>query len=196
MRLRRGRDLALAAALLVQPAAAHELIPGLTGFPAQVLHPLLLMDHMLALLAAGLIAGQNGVRLVRVLLAFFPAMLAGYLFPSTGIPVPYSVFLPLVLALLCGGLIAASLRLPAAAAMALVAVVGFAVGYATTPEQGGLRAAVETIGGAMLGSLALLLLAAALAMRADRDWQRIGVRVAGSWIAAGTLMVLALLFVG
>ena len=56
-----------------------------------------------------------------------------------------------------------------------------------------------TIGSAMprkqawrSAAMAIVALVMAIAMLARRPWQRIGVRIAGSWIAASAILVLAL----
>ena len=48
--------------LLAGPAAAHGTLPGGTGFQAGALHPIVALDHLLALLVTGLAVGRTGVR--------------------------------------------------------------------------------------------------------------------------------------
>lgn len=189
---------AAAAGFAPAVSAAHELIPGLTGFPALVLHPVALIDHALALIASGLLAGQAKVGLLtRLAPALVIAMLAGYFFPSTGIVIPFEVLawlslVPLALALISGGLAAAAVRPGGPVVLSVAIAVGWLLGYETTPHQSGWGPVIETIAGAMLGALAIMLATAALAAHARRPWQQVGVRVVGSWIAATAVMVFAL----
>jgi hypothetical protein len=46
--------------------------------------------------------------------------------------------------------------------------------------------------GTALSAMLLVVLLAALPPRFSRDWQRIGLRIVGSWIAASAVLVLAL----
>jgi hypothetical protein len=50
--------------------------------------------------------------------------------------------------------------------------------------------------GTALGGILLLSYAGGLAARPSRNWQRIGVRIAGSWTAAAAGIVLAFLVAG
>ena len=50
----------------------------------------------------------------------------------------------------------------------------------------------DPTGGTVLGATLILGLVAFAASRPTRDWQRIGVRILGSWAAASALLVLAL----
>lgn len=72
--------LTLALLLLAAPASAHEL--GAMGFAAGVAHPLLGLDHLLAMVTVGLWAGRIGGRARWVVpLAFVAAMLVGAVLP-------------------------------------------------------------------------------------------------------------------
>lgn len=99
---------------------------------------------------------------------------------------------PLALALVSGGLVGAGIRC-GWLAIGMVAAVGFLLGYETTPDFPGLGLAIETIAGAVIGAATIILVAALSAAHARCDWQRIGVRIVGSWIAASAIMVLALI---
>lgn len=184
-----------AAALLVlsaSPARAHEVF-GVTGFPAAVLHPLVIIDQALALTAAGLIAGQQPrPALGGKLLALLLAMLAGFAVLLYLPDVRLAPLLPLAAAGICGSLVAAAPAFPAWACALAIALPGFAVGLNTIPEAGILMAFLYAIGGAMIGAGALLLVMASALSRLTRDWQRLGLRILGSWIAASAILVLAM----
>ena len=49
-----------------------------------------------------------------------------------------------------------------------------------------------SLAGSAVGAMVAALIATGIAATREVDWQRIGLRVAGSWIAAGAIMVLAL----
>ena len=51
--------------------------------------------------------------------------------------------------------------------------------------------AYATLGGTAVGACAMLVLVAAIAGHVNADWQRLGIRILGSWIAASAILVLA-----
>jgi urease accessory protein len=107
-------------ALLVAPTAAAHIINDNGGLLAGIAHPILGFDHVLAMLAVGLWAGQTGGRaLWAVPLAFVTMMGGGSLLAITGVPLPgvEAGIAASVLAL--GLLVALAVKLPLAAGMAL-----------------------------------------------------------------------------
>jgi urease accessory protein len=74
---------------VAQPAAAHSLGAGGTGLGAGLAHPLLGLDHLLALLGAGLWASWLGGRLRWALpAAFLGALFLGALLAWQGLVLP------------------------------------------------------------------------------------------------------------
>ena len=55
-----------------------------------------------------------------------------------------------------------------------------------------MRATVLALAGTMITAAVTLILVAAITADRTRDWQRIGIRILGSWIAASAILVLAL----
>lgn len=111
-------------------ASAH---PGhdASGLLAGLLHPFGGMDHLLAMLAVGLWAGQSGMRRVWLLPAVFLSTLAAgagaaLLFPS--LPLIETGIAASVLVL--GLITALSLKVPVALSIALTAAFGLVHGYA------------------------------------------------------------------
>lgn len=124
----------LLAALLPTAALAH---PGhqagtiLSG----VAHPLGGADHILAMVALGLLAAQVGGRALWALpLTFVAAMLAGGMlgFAGAGFPAVEPVILASVIVL--GAMVALALRAPLPVMIAMVAVFGAAHGWAHGTE--------------------------------------------------------------
>ena len=151
-------------------------------------HLLLTPEDLVPVLALALYAGLRGAvagRRTMFLLPFawFVGGLAGStLNAATSIPIPALSFLIL------GGLVAANLCMPAAAVMVLAIVLGLVHGFL---NGAALRDGAGTIG--LLGIMTILFvivtLTSAFVVSLKRPWERIAVRVAGSWIAAiGLLM--------
>ena len=184
---------AAALCLAAEAALAHSPIKGLDSFYAGVLHPLFVPAHVLSLLALGILLGQQGGRSLQpVILAFLGATAAGLVYAGTGDGRDVSQAL-LAAAGLSGLLVALARPLPLWFNLLLAGAVGLLLGADSTQDELAGRARFA----ALLGSgIALYLLMLYAVVFADafqrRDWQRIGLRVIGSWCAAAALLVLAL----
>jgi urease accessory protein len=167
----------------------------MSAFIGGLLHPLLVPAHALALLALGLFIGQQqrGRRLIPAL--SFAAGLAAGLGAIALAARPASAFDILLAASgSSAGLVALARPLPVLMCAALAAAVGFALGLDSPPQAISLvRASIMLIGTGLGACLALAAVTAGT-MRCTREWQRIGMRIVGSWIAASAILVLALRF--
>ncbi len=165
-------------------AEAHGTLPGGGGFYSGALHPLMALEHLLVLLAAGLAVGRDGHRLPLAALAV--GLGAGL---WLGLAVAgLSVFL-LTLTLALGAVLALQWRLPEwVHAVALLAI-GLAVGLDTdVPQTAPLMAAL----GVAVTVFLITLNAFALGQALAGSRAALVLRVAGAWMLAASLMVLAL----
>jgi urease accessory protein len=186
---------AAAAILMAMPDAvlAHTIVPGVGGFAGGLIHPLLVPAHGLALAALGLLAGQQEQPVRRAMLAAFAlGALAGFGAIASAVAVEDADMAVLVGAAVAGLLVAWARPLPTALAAALAAIAGAAIELDSVPEEITVSATVVALAGTMIAALLALALAAMLAAARARDWQRIGIRVLGSWSAASAILVLAL----
>jgi urease accessory protein len=128
----------LSAALLTAAGAAraHTGIGDAGGFGYGFAHPLGGLDHVLAMVAVGVLAAQLGGRaLWLVPLSFIAMMIAGGALGMAGIGLPL-VELAIGLSVVAFGVaIAAGFRLPASAAMALAGFFALFHGYAHGAEM-------------------------------------------------------------
>lgn len=178
--------------LLVLPfalsGAAAQAHPGHghSSFVAGLIHPLTGIDHMLAMLMAGLWAGLClGRRWPVCAFAFVAAMLAGFAWGASGGGFPIAEALILASLFGLGGALLLGLRAPMIAASSVVALFATAHGFAHGGEMTGGNAAAFA-GGFLLSTLALIAAGAALAqMRAPRSLARAVGAVA---IAAGAMI--------
>ncbi|SJM29367.1 HupE/UreJ family protein [Mesorhizobium delmotii] len=141
------------AAVTPSLAFAHSGGAHIHGFFAGLEHPLLGMDHLLAMIAVGIIGARAGGRsIVLVPLAFVSAMVAGALLGMTGIGLP-SLEAAIALSLVVfGAMVGLARPLPLAAAAALTALFGLFHGNAhglEVPESAG---GIAYAAGFMLGS--------------------------------------------
>lgn len=167
----------------------------MNDFMTGALHPLLTPAHVLILLALGLCLGQHPPLRLRMPLSVFASCSA------IGLALTATRWFPGVhpaalagIALGAGALAACEKELPSSARGALFGVGALAIGSDSGVETGGAAVIVKTLLGTWLGLLIYLMnLAyyASLAAEQKKKWLRIGLRVAGSWIVAISLLVLA-----
>ncbi|MCX7288115.1 MAG: HupE/UreJ family protein [Rhodobacterales bacterium] len=139
------------------PSFAHGLHDGGTLLSG-ALHPVSGADHVLAMLAVGLLAAQMAGRAVWLLpLSFVAAMLGGGAMGAAGIGFP--AVEPMILAsiMILGVLVALAARLPVPALVAMVAVFGLAHGWAHGAE--GPASGLVLYAGGFAGATMLLHLA-------------------------------------
>jgi urease accessory protein len=190
--------LALALLLAASPATAHGSLPGGGGFYSGAAHPFLAVEHALLLLGLGLLLGRMPVAVVgpSVLVLVLVLGLGAGLWAQQVLHLPLTPYI-LGLALLCGVLLAVVPRLPPTWVQAGALLAGGLVG-ADTDGIVNVAQPMTTafaVVGLGVGVLLIVLNAAALSQfLTARGWQ-IVTRVAGSWICAITVLVLALAFV-
>jgi urease accessory protein len=172
------------------PAAAHAVL-GITGFAGGLLHPLLIPSHLMAALALGLLIGQQGWGL-GISLVYATAVCAGLGVIALGTVPQLAEETVLAAGGAMGGRVAWAGGGGGGGGAGLAAVAGFALALDSPPEAISLAEANLTLLGTALSATLLVVIPAFAAARLRRDWQRIGARVAGSWIAASAMLVLAL----
>jgi urease accessory protein len=154
-----------------------------------VLNPLLTPAHVLTLLALALCVGQHKRR-GAVLLIFALALAAGFLAIVLAIETtPARVVLLAVAAAL--GVMAAAAWTPRPLVWLLAAIAGAALALDSPPQAVTIAAAYATLAGTTVGACAMLVVVATVAAYANANWQRLGMRIVGSWIAASAILVLA-----
>ncbi|MGD9254374.1 MAG: HupE/UreJ family protein [Chromatiales bacterium] len=190
--------LALVLACMPGIALAHAPIEGMDSFYNGVLHPVLVPAHLLAIMTAGMLIGQQGVKRMQApLIAFLFVLIAALAttgFLDLSLPESVGERLLLSMAVLCGVLVAVEMELSLMPLMALGIVLGFLLGMdSSQPELQG-RAKLAILTGTGVGGFLLILYAAAAAEFANRHWQKIGIRILGSWATASAFIVLAFSF--
>mgnify|MGYP003639285960 FL=1 len=183
---------ALALCCAAFPAWSHAPMQGVGDFYGGILHPLVVPAHVLSLVMLGLLAGQRGMAAVRrTYLGFLPALVAGLALSGAGVAEDPEPLLLLASALM-GLLVVLQWRLPPGLFPLIGATVALLLGLDSAPEGLAPAPYVATLAGTALGAFACLLLVADLSERASPGWQRIGLRVLGSWGAASATLVYAM----
>ncbi len=170
--------------LSASAAQAHGSLPGGGGFYSGALHPLVALEHLLVLLVAGLALGRDGDR--RPLWALALGLAAGL---SSWQEVSGLSVVLLVLTLGLGTVLALQWRLPDWVHVVALLVIGLAVGLDTDlPKTAPMMAGF----GVSVTVFLLTLNAFALGLALGGSRAAIVLRVAGAWMLAAALMVLAL----
>ena len=175
-------------------AFAHSAARGAGDFYAGALHALTALEHLLPFLALGILAGQLGRKAEPVLLVFCLALAAGATTAIWTPPLPYVGLLNILSAILFGGLVAASWSLPMALCYGIAAVFGLSHGFANGAGMIEQTKPYLFVPGVALAGLAVTaygLIVTDYLLRRKAGWIHIAVRVAGSWIAAIGILVLA-----
>jgi urease accessory protein len=154
-----------------------------------LLNPLTTPAHVLSLLALGLLLARQPHRFI-VLLLFALALAAGFLAIVLAIETTPARTVLLAAAAALGVMVATAWA-PKLLAWLLAVVAGAALALDSPPQAVTLSEAYATIAGTALGVCALLVVVAVVAGHANAHWQRLGVRIIGSWIAASAILVLA-----
>jgi urease accessory protein len=198
----RGFELSAKAALVVclvsfaGSADAHSMVKGVGDFYAGLLHVLTALEHVLPFIALSLLAGQRGMKAQAeaVLLVFPVALMAGAAAALWLPPLPGLAFFNIASAILLGALVAAARPLPRAVFYGLVVVFGISHGFANGEAITQTTKAYLFILGVGLSGLAVLAYGTLMVdflLKRKAGWITIAVRVAGSWIAAIGVLVLA-----
>lgn len=190
--------IALVAAALVataMPAFAHTGVGATSGFAAGFTHPLLGLDHLLAMTAVGLFAAvRGGKALWLVPLAFIAMMVGGGALAMAGIQLPMVELVIALSVIVLGGAVALRASLPVAGAMALVGAFALFHGHAHGAEMPAGASAMTYAAGFVLATAMLHGLGLALGLGAGYGSRRVGpwaMRAAGSVMALAGVGILA-----
>lgn len=187
---------ALAAALLcltTAAAQAHTVIPGIGGFTGGLLHPLLVPAHTLTLIALGLMAGQFAIPAQIVLLATFAmAACVSFVLIAMAYSATQAETLILCLAAATGLVLATGLLPPRPVAAGVTAVAAGALMFDSVPPVPSVLETALSLTGTAMAAMALVAVSAWLSGALPGRIRQMAIRIAGSWLAASAIMVLAL----
>jgi len=179
------RWVATGAALTVAPAHAHVAQGDVTGgLIAGFLHPILGFDHVVAMVAVGILGAQLGRPAIYVLPITFPlVMAAGGVLGVMRVPIPGIETGIAASALVLGAMIALAARPPLAVTALIVAVFAIFHGYAHGAELPAAANAVSYAFGFVVATG--LLHALGILIGTVRAWHRgaAALRVVGAAIA-------------
>jgi urease accessory protein len=184
--------LALALILAAEPALAHPPPLGVRGFWGGVLHPVFVTDHVVGILALGLLIGGQERWGLLPLTVYVVALAAGLVAMTTGIVPRFANEAVLGTAVVGGLLVALARPLPQALGAVLAVALGLAIALDSPPEVLSVSEANLMLIGTGIGAAAFLIVVALATRQAQARWAKIGLRILGSWIAAAAILALAL----
>lgn len=151
------------------------------------------MVHVFPIIALSLLAGQQRAKRARWVVLLFPlGLLCGAAIASFAGPSEYVAWINKISFVVLGILAAAQVRLPLSGLAAIALFFGATHGYENTADVPQTVAMQMFLPGLLMSGLALVAIVAAIAVSLDHPWQKIAVRVAGSWIAAIGLLIIGL----
>jgi urease accessory protein len=179
--------------LNADPALAHSTTPGATGFIGGLLHPFVAPAHLMALGALGLLLGQQAARERTVLLAIFAvALAAGVAAIASALAAQNPDVAVLAAAAILGLLVALARPVPLIGVVPVLFVTGVAIELDSVPQEISVAETLLALAGTSVTVFLIPTLLATLMACLRRDWQRIAMRIVGSWIAASAMLVLVL----
>ena len=191
--LRRWLPIFLVLVAVPATAHAHTQVEGVGDVLNGLLHPLTTPSHLLILLGLGLLAGQQSPpNLKTPMLAFLPLAAAALLLTTTGAIT--TVYQPVLIGIaLCTGiLVALEAPLSRLACMALFGAAAVAIGLDSAVETGSTVAVLKRLFGTWISlGLVVFNLAYYVSLWTKQKWQKVGIRVTGSWLIAISFLVLA-----
>ena len=191
--MRRAALAAVILCLATAAAQAHTVLPGIGGFPGGLIHPLLVPAHTLSLIALGLLAGRFPLATqARLLAVFAVAALVAFALIAMAYSATQAETLILCLGAAIGLLLAADLIPPFLVAASLTAFIAGAIIVDSVPPVLSVSETMLSLAGTALAAMALAAASAWLSGALPSRIRTIAVRIAGSWIAASAIMVLAL----
>jgi urease accessory protein len=173
------------------PALAHLPIEGVGGFYGGLLHPILVPTHVLSLLALGVCIGQQRARRMALLI-FALALVAGLIAIAFAVVQTVAGDILLANAAVLGILIATARTLPQSLVWIFAAIAGAALALDSPPQAVTIAEGYAMLIGTALGACIALETIVEVAARLARPWQRLAVRILGSWIAASSILALAI----
>ncbi|MHC8494391.1 HupE/UreJ family protein [Thalassospira sp. SM2505] len=194
--MRRSSFVAFAIATLVAtPALAHTGAGTVSGFASGFGHPVGGLDHLLAMVAVGILASQQGGKSIWLLpLSFVAMMIVGGILGAASVALPLVELGIVGSVIVLGAVIALGKHMPTGAAMALVGLFAVFHGHAHGTEMPTTASGVEYGVGFAIATAALHAVGLGLGLTVKQIAQKtapVALRAGGGAIAAAGVFLLA-----
>ena len=181
--------------LIPELSFAHSSIEGIGSFYNGLLHPILVPAHLLLLVATGLFLGQQGPKEIQSAFAIFTVSNIAGLIAAWFSLAPEAEAVILALSTIIGLLVAIAPKVGLIWCGMIAVLAGLHLGIDSAQETLTGKEKLVTLFGSGFTICVLTLYSMLLSDHFNKKkiW-KIGIRVIGSWIAASSLLVLALVF--
>jgi hydrogenase/urease accessory protein HupE len=171
---------------------AHVSGGGIVDSYSGLLHPFTEPLHIITIVGLGLMLSQQGRAVPpQGWISYTIAALLGLIASNAGLTLPvYMMLYPL--AAILGLLVAIKPVLPRLICLLLSIIAGFTLGIDSMTGAEGIGKLIVTVFSTTTGLGIALLIVIGWGDYFTRDWQKIGIRVIGSWIATSALLVFTL----
>lgn len=175
------------------PVFAHSASERFGDFYGGMLHPSTALEHLLPILALGLLAGQQDRKIARWMLLALPlGLIVGCLIAAWNPSFSNVTYFNRATFILVGLLVTCGWRIPMPLLIPIGLLCGISHGYENCLDLTSDTALHLFFPGVALAGLLLTAFVAAATISFREGWQRIAIRVAGSWITAIGLLVVGL----
>jgi len=164
------------------------------AFAGGFLNPLTIPAHVLAWLGLGLLIGSQAGRRLLPALCFAGGLAAGLAAIARAVGLTPALDVLLMVSAVSGALVAAGIVLRPILSAIVAVIAGLALGLDSPPQAISLADATASLIGTWIAACVALVSVVKATSYLKRCWQRIGLRIVGSWIAASAILVLALRF--
>lgn len=181
---------------LPSTAEAHLAVEGVGEVVNGALHPFVSPAHVLIFLGLGILLGQQvPMELKTPIRVFAPVSALALLLTMSGFIT--AVYPPVLIAIALGiaVFVVMEKKMAVSTGALICGVAATGIGLDSGVETGSTFEILKTLAGTWLALNAAVFYIAACASHSEgRQWARTGIRIAGSWIIAISLMVLAFFF--
>lgn len=163
-------------------------------FYAGSFHLLTAIEHLIPMIAMGLLVGQQSKKVSRIMTLLVPlSLIIGTVIGIKISGITFSIYINSFSFLLIGGLIAWNKKLPTNLVLLIIVVLGITHGYSNGTAFEPTLSSFNYVLGVATAGLVIVTIFAGIALSVTKDWQKIAVRVAGSWVAAIGLITLPMI---
>jgi len=172
---------------------AHMTFRGGDEVVGGALHPFTTPSHVLVLLALGLLLGQRvPLELKRPWVSFAIASALALAYSATGRIAGVHPAVLMALALLISALVGLAWKLPRVTYLILCSMAAIGIGLDSGPESTSAFATIKALFGTWAAmNLFFGYVALCASNGSEKPWARIAIRIAGSWIVAISLLMIA-----
>jgi urease accessory protein len=163
-------------------------------FYAGLFHVVTAIEHLLPILALGLFAGQQDTKGARSCLIAFSSFLLVGVMVGTKLPeIEIITFLSIFSLIIMGGIVTIHLKASIVWLIIIAGVLGLIQGVANGSALGNGIQVLNFSTGVLVTGIAIVTLFSGLALSMVKYWQKMAIRVVGSWIVAMGIIYLPFL---